>query len=355
MTQVHTTYKSEFSIKTSLHLDNFTEFRKLDIFDSKLTVWEDYLVGIQLLLTAFSAFVLNIFVIIVCVRKRSSLVPADYFIVNLAVSDLILSVVGLPFGISSSFLHRWTFGSGGCRIYGCLGFFCGVVSISTLALMSFSRYIHVCKSSKSPFFSKHTNFFIIGSYVYACAWASFPMLGWGEYGVEAYGTSCTLKWTENRGFVTLMLISCIIFPVIIMKFCYGGVYLYLRRHCKAFRTDRSKMGINVRKREGYLIKMAFMMCCAFMLTWTPYAVVSFWAAYGDPNSIPVRLTLVSVLIAKTSTIWNPLIYFVLNKKFRPHIRFCLQNLFRNETNAQDRRTRSPWFFCNSRSSMTSSL
>lgn len=108
----------------------------------------------------------------------------------------------------------------------------------------------------APFFSKHTNFFIIGSYVYACAWASFPMLGWGEYGVEAYGTSCTLKWTENRGFVTLMLISCIIFPVIIMKFCYGGVYLYLRRHCKAFRTDRSKMGINVRKREGYLIKVS---------------------------------------------------------------------------------------------------
>lgn len=107
----------------------------------------------------------------------------------------------------------------------------------------------------APFFSKHTNFFIIGSYVYACAWASFPMLGWGEYGVEAYGTSCTLKWTENRGFVTLMLISCIIFPVIIMKFCYGGVYLYLRRHCKAFRTDRSKMGSNVRKREGYLIKV----------------------------------------------------------------------------------------------------
>lgn len=51
MTQVHTTYKSEFSIKTSLLLDNFTEFRKLDIFDSKLAVWEDYLVGIQLLLT----------------------------------------------------------------------------------------------------------------------------------------------------------------------------------------------------------------------------------------------------------------------------------------------------------------
>lgn len=46
----------------------------------------------------------------------------------------------------------------GCRIYGCLGFFCGVVSISTLALMSFSRYIHVCKSSKCKGF-----FLIFGS------------------------------------------------------------------------------------------------------------------------------------------------------------------------------------------------
>ncbi|XP_022346175.1 visual pigment-like receptor peropsin [Crassostrea virginica] len=355
MSTADKSYNSGFSIKFPLILDNFSDIRQLDIFDSKLTVWEDYIVGIQLLITAVAAFILNVFVIIVCVKKRNSLVPADYFIVNLAACDLILSFVGLPFGITSSFFHRWKFGSGGCKAYGCLGFFCGVVSISTLALMSFSRYVHVCKNSKSSSLSKYTKFFIIGSYVYACLWASLPLLGWGEYGVEPYGTSCTLKWTSDKEFVTLMLISCIILPVFVMKYCYGGVYLYLRRHCKKFRTDRSKTGNNIRKREEYLIKMAFMMCCAFMLTWTPYAVVSFWAAYGEPKSIPVRLTLASVLIAKTSTIWNPLIYFVLNKKFKPHIRLCLRTFFRCETNAQQRRARSPWHFCNSGSSMTSSL
>lgn len=104
--------------------------------------------------------------------------------------------------------------------------------------------------------SKYTKFFIIGSYVYACLWASLPLLGWGEYGVEPYGTSCTLKWTSDKEFVTLMLISCIILPVFVMKYCYGGVYLYLRRHCKKFRTDRSKTGNNIRKREEYLIKVS---------------------------------------------------------------------------------------------------
>ncbi|XP_061197909.1 opsin-VA-like [Saccostrea echinata] len=127
-----------------------------------------------------------------------------------------------------------------------------------------------------------------------------------------------------------------------------------QRHCRAFRTVRSKTGDNIRKREEYLIKMAFMMCCAFMLTWTPYAVVSFWAAYGEANSIPLRLTLASVLIAKTSTIWNPLIYFILNKKFKPHIRLFLRTFFRYDNNAQQRRQRSLWHFCHSRSSTMSS-
>lgn len=67
----------------------------------------------SLSITAVAAFILNVFVIIVCVKKRNSLVPADYFIVNLAACDLILSFVGLPFGITSSFFHRWKFGSGG--------------------------------------------------------------------------------------------------------------------------------------------------------------------------------------------------------------------------------------------------
>lgn len=87
------------------------------------------------------------------------------------------------------------------------------------------------------FFFKYINFFIIGSYVYVCVWVLFLMFGWGEYGVEVYGIFCILKWMENRGFVILMFILCIIFFVIIMKFCYGGVYLYLWRYCKVFRID----------------------------------------------------------------------------------------------------------------------
>jgi len=49
----------------------------------------------------------------------------------------------------------------------------------------------------------------------------------------------------------------------------------------------------------------------------PYAVVSMWTAYGNGKTVPIRLTVFAVLTAKSSTVINPVIYFLLSKKFRP--------------------------------------
>ena len=93
----------------------FTDFGFKPKINQLISISYQYLSTMtsSLSFTAVAAFILNVFVIIVCVKKRNSLVPADYFIVNLAACDLILSFVGLPFGITSSFFHRWKFGSGG--------------------------------------------------------------------------------------------------------------------------------------------------------------------------------------------------------------------------------------------------
>jgi len=59
------------------------------------------------------------------------------------------------------------------------------------------------------------------------------------------------------------------------------------------------------------------MCWAFLFSWMPYAVVSMWTAYGNGKTVPIRLTVFAVLTAKSSTVINPVIYFLLSKKFRP--------------------------------------
>ncbi|XP_021358232.1 opsin-5-like [Mizuhopecten yessoensis] len=323
---------SKLALNTSIDVAHIhkKDVMDLSIFYSKLSPVEDTLVALYLGVVGATSIFLNAMVLFVCFKKRRTLKSIDYYIVNLAITDLFLPLFGFPLVVTSSLQHEWQFGVYGCYVYGFLGFFCGTVSISTLAMMSFVRYMSVCEMQKSVHLTKHTSVLVFFTYVYACIWSIPPFLGWGNYGVEPHGTSCTLNWSGSRSFVTVMLIMCIILPVVIMTFCYGRVLLFLKRstdNLNKWTPHRPNRKHANRKLERSLIKLTFTMCVAFVGTWTPYAVFSLWTAYGNKEEIPIRLTLSSILIAKLSTIINPTIYFVLNRKFRPFIKRYLSMPF----------------------------
>ncbi|KAL3847730.1 hypothetical protein ACJMK2_018626 [Sinanodonta woodiana] len=168
---------------------------------------------------------------------------------------------------------------------------------------------------------KMTTFFLIGSYIYAFIWAILPVTGWGGYSVEPYGTSCTLQWDNNQSYITIMALFCIFLPSGIMIACYGTILVHSRQRRNRMKkwTCNASMDTKIAAQEIYLIKMTFTMCWGFLITWMPYAVVSMWTAYGRVSIIPIRLVVPSVLLAKTSTVINPTIYFMLNKRFRPFL------------------------------------
>ena len=55
----------------------------------------------------------------------------------------------------------------------------------------------------------------------------------------------------------------------------------------------------------------------------PYSIVSLVTIIGEPETIPPTVTMVPALLAKSSIIWNPIIYFVRHNDFR---RECLKLL-----------------------------
>ncbi|XP_052074030.1 opsin-5-like [Mytilus californianus] len=75
------------------------------------------------------------------------LASCDYYILNLAIIDIIMPLIGFPLPIYSSFHHELAIGEYLCATYGFTGFFCGVVSISTLAAISLARYVQVCRKN----------------------------------------------------------------------------------------------------------------------------------------------------------------------------------------------------------------
>lgn len=57
-----------------------------------------------------------------------------------------------------------------------------------------------------------------------------------------------------------------------------------------------------------------LICAGFLIAWIPYAVVSVVSAFGEPDSVPIPVSVIPTLLAKSSAMYNPIIYQVVDLK-----------------------------------------
>lgn len=68
-----------------------------------------------------------------------------------------------------------------------------------------------------------------------------------------------------------------------------------------------------------LLQIAVLISAGFLVCWTPYSLVSLWSIFRDSSSIPPEITLLPCMFAKSSTVYNPLIYYFFSRSFRAEV------------------------------------
>lgn len=63
-------------------------------------------------------------------------------------------------------------------------------------------------------------------------------------------------------------------------------------------------------------QLSIAVCIGFLGAWTPYAVIAMWAAFGDATSVPPGAFALAAVFAKSSTIYNPMVYLLCKPNFR---------------------------------------
>ncbi|KAH0621808.1 hypothetical protein JD844_023446 [Phrynosoma platyrhinos] len=100
--------------------------------------------------------------------------------------------------------------------------------------------------------------------------------------------------------------------------CYFGIAW------KVHKTYQEMQNFNrissAAKLEKKLTLMAILISVGFLSAWTPYATVSFWSIFHSSESIPYIVTLLPCLFAKSSTAYNPFIYYTFSKTFRHEVK-----------------------------------
>ncbi|XP_051470521.1 opsin-5-like isoform X2 [Apus apus] len=293
--------------------------QKEDPFASKLSREADIVAGFYLTVIGILSTLGNGYVIFMSTKRKKKLRPAEIMTVNLAVCDLGIS--GKPFSIISFFSHRWVFGWMGCRWYGWAGFFFGCGSLITMTAVSLDRYLKICHLSYGTWLKRHHAFICLAIiWAYATFWATVPFAGVGSYAPEPFGTSCTLDWwlaqasVAGQAFILSILFFCLLFPTAVIVFSYVKIILKVKSSTEEVAHYDTRIQ-NSHILEMKLTKVAMLICAGFLLAWIPYAVVSLWSAFGQPDSVPIQFSVVPTLLAKSAAMYNPIIYQVIDCKF----------------------------------------
>ncbi|XP_068120418.1 opsin-5-like [Hyperolius riggenbachi] len=290
-------------------------------FHSSISKTNDTILGVVYTLLGIFSLSGNSMLLLVAYRKRSILKPAEFFIVNLAISDLSMTATLFPLAIPSLFAHRWLFGKATCKYYAFCGVFFGLCSLTNLTVLSCVCCMKVCYSAYgNKFSSSHSRILLLCVWAYAFVFATAPLADWGSYGPEPYGTACCIDWKasnqEHRAmsYIVSLFVFCYIIPCVLILISYTLILVTVKGARKAVQQHLSphNKGSTV---HGLIIKLSVAVCIGFLLAWTPYAIVGMWAAFGDAREVPSMAFAMAAVFAKSSTLYNPMVYLLLKPNF----------------------------------------
>ncbi|XP_067856784.1 opsin-5-like [Heptranchias perlo] len=283
--------------------------------------------------TGILSVVGNSILLFVAFRKRHTLKPAEYFIVNLAISDLAMILTLLPLAIPSCFANRWLFSQGWCIYYAFCGVLFGICSLTNLTMLSIVCCMKVCYPAYgNRFTSEHACLLIACAWAYASTFAISPLANWGHYGPEPYGTACCIDWrapnTESNAmsYILALFVFCYIFPCGMITTSYTLILLTVKGSRRAVQKHVSPQ-TNSSNAHNLIVKLSVAVCIGFLTAWTPYAIAAMWAALGNADKVPPLVFALSATFAKSSTLYNPVIHLLFKPNFRKFLSKDMAHLF----------------------------
>uniref|UniRef100_A0A4W3I7C9 Neuropeptide Y receptor type 2 n=1 Tax=Callorhinchus milii TaxID=7868 RepID=A0A4W3I7C9_CALMI len=286
------------------------------------------LLGVQItLILAYCSIIFlgvmgNSLVIYVVIRYKNMATVTNFFIANLAVADLMVNTLCLPFTLVYTLLGEWKFGSVLCHLLPYAQALSVHVSTVTLTVIALDRHRCIVYHLESKI-SKKRCFIIISITWLASAVLACPQAIFREYiNIELEGLkmqACSEKWpngNDNDGtlYSVSMLLLQYVLPLVIICFAYIRIWTKLKNH-----VSPGGGNDHHHQRRRKTTKMLVMVVVVFAVSWLPFHVFQL-AIDIDKNIFDLKeyklLYTIFHVIAMCSTFVNPLVYGWMNKNYR---------------------------------------
>ncbi|XP_062324816.1 green-sensitive opsin-1-like [Osmerus eperlanus] len=301
--------------------------------------WKFKALAAYMFLLICFGFPINGLTLMVTAQHKKLRQPLNFILVNLSFAGLIMVLFGFTVCFFCSLQGYLVLGPLGCQIEGFMATLGGQVSLWSLVVLAIERYIVVCKPMGSFKFKNNHALAGVGfTWFMASTCAIPPLVGWSRYIPEAMQVSCgpdyyTLNPAYNNESFVLYMFSChFCVPVTIIFFTYGNLVSTVKAAAASQQDSAS-----TQKAEREVTGMCILMVCGFLLAWVPYASFAAWIFFNRGAAFSPQAMAIPSFFSKTSALFNPVIYVLMNKQFRNCMLttlFCGKNPLGDEESSQ---------------------
>ncbi|XP_035264485.1 neuropeptide Y receptor Y7 [Anguilla anguilla] len=284
--------------------------------------------GVQVaLIIAYSLIILlglvgNSLVIHMIVCYRNMRTVTNFFIANLALADLMVDSLCLPFTLVYTLLDEWKFGAVLCHLVPYAQALSVHVSILTLTVIALER--HRCiVFHMGQRLSRKASFIIIAVTWAAAAVLAGPLAIFREYrhveipAINLRIAVCSEKWphaTNRDGIIysLSMLLLQYVLPLGVISYAYARIWVKLKNHVSPCSRSDSL------HRRRKTTKMLALVVVVFAVCWLPFHAFQLASDLDLVLKLKEYKLLYTLfhIVAMCSTFANPLLYGWMNKNYR---------------------------------------
>jgi len=208
-------------------------------------------------ITTVLSIVGNSFVILVFVRGRRSRTDLRPFLINLAISDLIMAIFCMPFSFIYAMLDDWIFSEVMCVIVLFVQILAVCGSVFTNMAIGIDRFMAVMFPLRSRLTKKRARYVIMLIWLACMAVSSVQFQVAGTYD-NSGRTVCTEMWSDEKQrkiYTVSVFVITYVVPLVILSITYTIVGILLWKRTSPGNRDHARDMQQLRSKRKVLVCM----------------------------------------------------------------------------------------------------